>query len=272
MLNFWRANEFFRISKTSEVFALNLFLSILLIINTGVLHAVQTSQALFDKALVLSRDGDLIEALDTWNQFLEVFPEDPLAFSNRGNVKFALGDFEGAIIDQSESIDLFPSAIDSHLNRGIAEEALQLWNEAAMDYSWVIERAPDNSQALYNLGNVMVSQENWSDARTYFSQASLTYSQFPIASSSKALMDFQLGQLEIAEKELRTIIRRNPMFADARAALTALLWHKGSFGEAESHWAAVAGLDIRYKNKDWLLTVRRWPPEPTNDLLAFLDL
>ena len=43
-------------------------------------------------------------------------------------------------------------------------------------------------------------------------------------------------------------------------------------GEAESHWAAAAGLDIRYRQRDWLLDVRRWPPQPTQQLMAFLAL
>ena len=62
------------------------------------------------------------------------------------------------------------------------------------------------------------------------------------------------------------------MFADARAALTALLWKEGSLGEAESHWAATFGLDSRYREEEWLLNVRRWPSEPINDLMAFLNL
>ena len=51
-----------------------------------------------------------------------------------------------------------------------------------------------------------------------------------------------------------------------------MLWKKGLTGEAESHWAAAAGLDNRYRNKDWLLNVRHWPPQPINDLMAFLQL
>ena len=62
------------------------------------------------------------------------------------------------------------------------------------------------------------------------------------------------------------------MVADARAALSALLWRKGYLGEAESNWAATAGLDSRYKQKDWLVNIRRWPPQPVNDLLSFLAL
>ena len=82
----------------------------------------------------------------------------------------------------------------------------------------------------------------------------------------------QLDDLELAEKKMRKLIRKYPLFADARAALSALLWRKGSIGEAESNWAAASGLDIRYREQNWLLNIRRWPPNPTNDLIAFLSL
>jgi len=93
-----------------------------------------------------------------------------------------------------------------------------------------------------------------------------------MARSSAALAAFQLGELEAAETELRRIIRRYPLFADARAGLTALLWRRGASGEAESHWASAAGLDPRYRQPEWLLDIRRWPPVPTQALSDFLAL
>nr|WP_320668385.1 tetratricopeptide repeat protein [Prochlorococcus sp. MIT 1307] len=234
--------------------------------------ASQLPQPLFEKAIQSSKDGDLISALERWDKFLELFPEDALAWSNRGNVRFALGDLEGAIADQTKSIDILPSEVDSHLNRGIAEEALQLWDEAAADYNWILQHDPEDPSAMYNLGNVRVAQTSWAEAEVLFQNASLGRKGFVMARSSKALMVYQLGDLDKAQSELRAIIRRYPMFADARAALTALLWHQGRFGEAESHWAAAVGLDSRYREKDWLLHIRRWPPAPANDLLAFLAL
>ncbi len=255
------------------LFALRIFLAFILLFNPAPLAAKSSSGILFEQALQASKYGSYGEALENWNKFLNSYPEDPLGWSNRGNVRFALGDFEGAISDQTKSIEiLVDDEVDPHLNRGIAEEALQLWTEAADDYSWILEREPENASALFNLGNVRVAQKNWAEAKILFSKASFARQGFPMARSSEALMVYQLGELDEAESELRTIIRRYPMFADARAALTALLWQKGSFGEAESHWAAVVGLDSRYREKDWLLSVRRWPPKPIKDLLAFIAL
>ena len=258
--------------QNSTVFALRIFLVLLLLLTPFSIEAKQSPQLLFDQALDASKAGHLSDALELWDQLLESFPNDALAWSNKGNVRFALGDFEGAIADQTNSIQILPSEVDSHLNRGMAEEALRLWSQAENDYKWILERNPNDAYALYNLGNVRVAQEHWREAEALFSRASIARTDFVMARTSNALVAYQLGEFDRTESELRSIIRKYPLFADARAALSAVLWHKGYFGEAESHWAAASGLDSRYRDQDWLENVRRWPPKPTKDLLAFLDL
>ena len=226
----------------------------------------------FHQALEASQQGRFAEALSLWDGVIERAPADSAAWSNRGNVRLALGDPEGAIADQSEAIRLEPEAIDPHLNRGTAEEALALWDQAAADYNWILERQPDEAAALYNLGNVAGSLGDWPAARERFEAASLAQPGMAMARSSAALAAFQIDELETSEKELRRLIRRYPLFADARAALTALLWQQGNAGEAESNWAAASGLDERYSDPQWLLQVRRWPPQPVSALQRFLAL
>ena len=227
---------------------------------------------LFEKALQESNDGDFIQAEKDWSFYLNDNPNDVAALSNRGNIRLALGDPEGAIRDQTLAIQISPEDLDPYLNRGIAEEALQLWEDASKDYKYVLKKNPKDVSALYNLGNVMGSMDNWLEAKKLFSQAASTNNAIAMARSSEALAIYQLGDLELAENKIRILIRKYPLFADARAALSALLWRKGFSGEAESNWTAAVGLDVRYREKDWLLNIRRWPPKPTNDLIAFLAL
>ncbi|AAQ00818.1 MULTISPECIES: tetratricopeptide repeat protein [Prochlorococcus] len=227
---------------------------------------------LFKKALNESREGNFLQALKTWDEFLVSFPDDAVAISNRGNVRLALGDAEGAILDQTRAVELLPLAIDPHVNRGIAEESIGELKKAIDDYKWVLEKEPQNALALYNLGNVRGSQGDWLEAKILFNKASFASPSLVMARSSRALACYQLREFDEAEKELRLLIKKYPMFADGRAALSALLWREGFSGEAESHWAAAAGLDSRYSQADWLLNVRRWPPQPIEDLMAFLNL
>ncbi len=236
------------------------------------LQAKAPPKYLFEKALQESNKGDFIQAEKDWNFYLNDNPNDAAALSNRGNIRLALGDPQGAIRDQTLAIEISPEDLDPYLNRGIAEEALRRWEDASKDYKYVLQKNPEDVSALYNLGNVMGSMDNWIEARKLFSQAASLNNVIAMARSSEALAIYQLGDLTLAEEKLRAVIRKYPLFADARAALSALLWRKGFSGEAESNWAAAAGLDIRYREKDWLLNIRRWPPNPTNDLISFLAL
>ncbi len=226
----------------------------------------------FDQALKASKSGDFFTAIKLWDQVLAESPDDAAAFSNRGNIRLMLGDPEGAVSDQNMAIKLLPEELDSYLNRGVALEALNYQEKAEEDYMFVIQNDPDNASALYNLGNLIGSKGNWLKAKDLYEKAALASSSFSIARSSKALASYQLGELSDAESNLRNLIRRYPMFADARAGLTALLWSQGLIGEAESNWAAASGLDSRYGNEDWLIKIRRWPPKPTKDLMNFLAL
>jgi tetratricopeptide (TPR) repeat protein len=227
---------------------------------------------LFQQALEASRAGRFDLALPLWSRVLELAPQDAAAWSNRGNVRLGLGDALGAIADQDHSLELEPDNPDAHLNRGTAEEALGRWEAAADDYHWILDRDPVEASALYNLGNVEGSRGDWPAARDRFEAAAAARPGFAMARSSAALAAFQLGDLAAAERELRNLIRRYPLFADARAGLTALLWQRGAAGEAESNWAAASGLDPRYRQSDWLLQIRRWPPAPVAALERFLSL
>ena len=235
-------------------------------------YSLVLREDLFKNALDLSSSGKFSLALQEWDRYLDYYPNDAAGLSNRGNVKLAIGDLEGSIDDQNKAISLNSSELDPYINRGIAEEALGQWSQAKKDYMFVISQDSENFSALYNLANVEGSTSQWEKARDLFSKAALYNPGFAMARSSMALADFQLGNIDESEKELKNLIRRYPTFADARAALTALNWSKGESGMAESNWIAVTELDPRYSDEEWLKQIRRWPPTPIKNLMNFIDL
>ena len=93
--------------------------------------------------------------MQQWNQYLDLFPEDSAALSNRGNVKLVLGNPEASIADQNKAIKLEPDLVDPYINRGIAEEALGLVR-CKERYLFVIAKESNNFSALYNYANVEI--------------------------------------------------------------------------------------------------------------------
>ena len=251
-------------------FLLIIFLANILYISP--IYALNSREDAFKRALDLSSIGKFDVALQEWNIYLESYPDDAAAYSNRGNVKLVIGDIEGSIADQDIAIGLNPEELDPYINRGIAEEASGLWLLAKNDYIFVISKDSKNFSAMYNLANVEGSLSNWERSRDLFSKAAEFNPGFAMARSSLALVEYQLGNIDDSEKELKKLIRRYPTFADARAALTALNWSRGFLGKAESNWIAVTELDPRYSDEEWLIKIRRWPPQPTKDLMSFIDL
>ena len=136
--------------------------------------------------------------------------------------------------------------------------------------SLVARPVKPEAAALYNLGTMQGARGNWQGARCSYGAAAIAQSDLILAQSSQALAAMELGDLAAAEEAFRQLIRHHPLFADARAGLTALLWRRGLRGEAESHWAASVGLDDHYADAQWLLATRQWPPGPVQDLQQFL--
>lgn len=67
-----------------------------------------TSNFYVDRAIVKARSGNLASALADLNTATDLDPKNPLAYSNRGNVKYDLKDYSGAIADCSRAIELLP--------------------------------------------------------------------------------------------------------------------------------------------------------------------
>jgi hypothetical protein len=76
--------------------------------------------------------------------------------------------------------------------------------------------------------------------------------------------------------EMEKISRRAPGNADMRAALAALYWSEGREEDAERQWEyACDRISVgcsKYKDTDWLSTVRRWPPRMVKLLDAFVNI
>jgi len=86
-----------------------------------------------------------------------------------------------------------------------------------------------------------------------------------------ALAAFQKGHAELAELDLRALIRRYPRLAEAHAALAAVLCRRGATEKARACWREADRLDPRCCQRHWLEESCQWPPlalEALEPLLA----
>lgn len=72
-------------------------------------------------------------ALEYNNKVIELDKDQPLAFNNRGYVKYKLNDLKGAMQDVNHSLELYPSNSFAYKNRALIFIALKQMNFACED-------------------------------------------------------------------------------------------------------------------------------------------
>jgi tetratricopeptide (TPR) repeat protein len=225
-----------------------------------------------EQAFAATNARDFATAEKYWSKILEQLPNEAAVWSNRGNARVSQNKLELAIADYAKAIELAPDAPDPYLNRGAALEGMGKWEEAIADYNHVLELDPNDPAAYNNRGNAKAGLGQWEEAIADFQTAADLAPDFAFARENYAIALYQVGQVETSIRVLKNLARKYPQFADARAALTAALWANGKQGEAESNWVAAVGLDTRYKDLNWVVQVRRWPPALAESLEKFLKL
>ena len=233
---------------------------------------IQAVNDLRQKAFSATNRGDLAGAEGYWTQLIELLPDNPVGWSNRGNIKVGQNRIEAAIADYEKAIELAPDAPDAYLNRGLALERLSQWDAAIADYNRVLELDPEDPLAFNNRGNAKAGRGEWAAAIADYKTAIELAPNFATARANQSLALYQLGKTQTAIRTLRNLVRKYPRYPDTRAALTAALWVEGKQGEAESQWVSVLGLDSRYKDIEWVRDIRRWPPAMVAALNKFLQL
>lgn len=95
------------------------------------------------------------KSIEQFSKLLELEPDNIIYYyGSRGNVKYLMKDFVGAIEDYSKAIDLdtdFTQGEVLYLNRAECYEVLKDYKSALSDYKKVFEFLPDNKDVFYKI-------------------------------------------------------------------------------------------------------------------------
>ena len=91
------------------------------------------------------------QALSDYGAAIQLDPENPLPYYNRGNLYFDRSDHSMAIVDYTSAIERDPSFALAYLNRGLAHERVGLNEAAAADYRQALSMQPTATQARRRL-------------------------------------------------------------------------------------------------------------------------
>jgi len=234
------------------------------------------------QAVVAAERGDFKLAEALFEKVRDADPNSASAWSNLGNIKLQLENFSGAEADLQQATQLAPEAPVPHLNRAIALQKLGRLEEAAEAASVAISLDSKEFAAWYNRGCVRQDQAElsnnsdedfWAMALADFSTAADLAPGLAGYRLKQALTEIQVGEMETAQRRLRSITRRNPYYAEAFAALAAVCWDLGDKSGAEQAFAVADDYNpLIVARPGFVRNKLGWAPRPAELLDNFLKI
>lgn len=126
-----------------------IFLLFISLCFSTLLHA-DTEKELFDKGVLLFKQGLYPQAIDEFSKLIKLAPENADAYKNRGVSFMKQGKFDLAIEDFETAKALFPELRGLYSNLGVAWYYKKEYEKAIQSYDTEIEIAPENHIAYFN--------------------------------------------------------------------------------------------------------------------------
>jgi protein O-mannosyl-transferase len=169
-------------------------------------HALTVTQdnylAHSNYATVMLSEGKNEEALYHINQFVQLKPKAPSAYTKRGAIYFQLGEFQNAMDDFNKAISMDPDIPEAYFNRGTLYYKLDRFQFAIEDLNRAFSSDPDdkltNADAYYNRGNAYFKLNQYQKALEDYNNAISLKEDFTNAYSNRASLYFMQGNKELA--------------------------------------------------------------------------
>ncbi len=104
------------------------------------------------------------QAIDYFNQAIQLNPNLAVAYTKRGNVYYELGNLNQALQDYNKAIQLDPNYAGAYTNRGLVYYELGNLNQALQDHNKAIQLDPNLAAAYTNRGLVYVIKGDYPQA------------------------------------------------------------------------------------------------------------
>lgn len=196
-------------------------------------------QPLYEQALFLVRSGQPSEALDLFDQAIDLQPDATDAWIEKGKILGVLGRYDDALPVFEQVLELQPNSVaaltgkgDTLISLGHSEEALPLFDRA-------LELSPDAAPALTGKGNVLLFLGRFEEALPLFERA-IEVEPNPATLTGKGSALLKLGRSEEALLLFEQAIALNPEFPEALTGKGNTLVSLGRTEEAQSLFNQVA--------------------------------
>ena len=216
--------------------------------------------------IILSRRGEVDEAMALFQKTLAIRPDDTLARNNLGLVLCQQGRMDEGIVEFQRALSVLPDNAMFRNNLGKALLAKGQQREAMVQFQKVLDNNPLNPKANYYLGLVLFQTGRVDEAMTHFQKAlesqpdfteawdSLDHTAWLLATSSETLVRNGPKALALSRQLARLSRENSPAILDTLAAAYA---ETGQFPEAVDAAQRALAVALSQKNTALANTLRQ---------------
>lgn len=115
--------------------------------------------------------GEIDKAIQDYNNAIKYEENDAVSYNNRGNAYIDINNIDKAIKDYNKAIELTPNFAKAYYNRGNAYFLKSQLNNAIEDYTMAIKCNSDEADAYNKRGEAWLHLQEWDKAKTDLSIA-----------------------------------------------------------------------------------------------------
>ncbi len=199
-------------------------------------------------ANILMATGHPEEALQRFQQALQLAPNDPQILTNLSNLHAQLGQFEQAIVCLQKAIKVNPRYPEAFNNLGNLYRELSQMEAAESCFRQALNLKPDYPDALCNLGALLSDQLKFSEAESCY-KAALQYApDNPAALRNLGDLYQSTGDFDRARARYEQALQQSPSDTRTVSSLANLHERCGDMTKALNLLAPLA--DVRHSDAD----------------------
>lgn len=154
-------------------------------------------------------------AINDFSQAIAIDPKNSMAYYNRGNARYDMGDKQGALADYNEAIQFNPYHANAYYNRGVVRYYLGDKQGAIADFTVSLHFSPNDIFAYYNRGSVFRSMKDGRGAFADFDQVVRLAPHLPESYYNRALARAFFNDRQGIIADFTQAIALNPRFTNA---------------------------------------------------------
>jgi len=160
------------------------------------------------------RGGRLAEAVKAYNQALQIDPENPVAWNNKGLILAVAGNFDEALKCHMKAVELDSGHVDAISNVGMAHTKLENYDEAMKWYDKALALDQNHETTWNNKGNLLSKLERYEEAMKCYDRALQINPNYMAAMNNKAVELIHIKNYDEALALLNQVLKSRPLFAE----------------------------------------------------------